>query len=161
MSFASIIKPTKDLVEAVKVKTDELPGIPAQVYDNDFLAWPALADGIAVTSHATTWTLGDWTEIIAANAITADFAIIGIVLGYWGTENNYILIEVGEGASASEAMILQIPFQFIYQTSVGGLYVPPVFFSPRKVTANTRVSARSASDEGSRNTRVKLITVEL
>lgn len=161
MSFTAIIKPTKDLVEAVKAKTDELPGIPAQVYDNDFLAWPALADGIAVTSHATTWTLGDWTEIIAANAITADFAIIGIMLGYLSAENNYILIELGEGASQAEAMILQIPLQFIHQSAVGGVLVLPVFFSPRKVRANARISARSATDVGDRNTRVKIITVEL
>lgn len=37
--------------------------------------WPALADAILVTAHADAWTLGNYAEIVAANAISEEFHI--------------------------------------------------------------------------------------
>jgi len=162
MNVSTIIKPTKDLVQAVKDKTDLLPNPPLNVFSNNYDCYPGAANAVSVDSGLTAWVWGDWVELIAADVVTADFLIIGGLFTHYLVQGKVdSLFEVGVGASESESGIIQIPLFFFYESEAGWSEASPVFFWPRKVAANSRISVRLACSHESKSERVKIIITEL
>ena len=183
MNSSPIIKPTKDLVEAVKTKTDIIgasvaletggnlaavkaktdliPAYPAQIYTNPILCHPGLAAAPQITSGTPAWTPGSWHEFVAANAITADFVVLGAFLHDYDTMDVEHVWEIGVGASGSETVIVQLPGHFDEESQVGWMFCIPVFFSPVRVAANTRVSGRISTSIATKNVNMKIMTCEI
>lgn len=54
--------------------------------------WPTLADAVIVTAHADAWTLGNYAEIVAANAISTEFHIHHIHISTPSANGEYELV---------------------------------------------------------------------
>jgi hypothetical protein len=113
---------------------------------NKYYAYPALANGITVTS-GTSWANGSWTQIVPASTITTTFYITGLTWSFIGataTATTYeFLFELATGAAASEVSIIQVPASLRNITASGYLPTNLVMFpEPVQVSANTRISCR-------------------
>jgi hypothetical protein len=113
---------------------------------NKYYAYPALANGVTVTS-GTSWANGSWTQIVPASTITSTFYITGLTWSFiaaTATATTYeFLFELGTGAAASEVSIIQVPASLRNITAAGYLPTNLVMFpEPVQVSANTRISCR-------------------
>jgi hypothetical protein len=118
-----------------------------------YLAYPALATGISITSSATAWTWTTWNEVVPASTITSEFhiagatAIINANVGILDVRYGFNL-SLGKGAASSETEIIQFSTTLFPDSNIGhyhGMYMT----LPDAVTvaANTRIAARIAYAE--------------
>jgi hypothetical protein len=132
----------------------ERPGIQATTTTNRYLCIPAAAAGVGITAGAGVWTFSAYSQLAAANAITATFYLVGVCFqppaaSATATTNEYLL-ELATGAASSEVLAVQLPFTVRNVTAAG--YIPPAWLAvpePKQVAANTRVAARLAASVAS------------
>jgi hypothetical protein len=115
------------------------------------LVRPALTDAITVTDGGA-WTLGGWTEIVAAAVLTSH-SLVAIVPEQGSLAAAYE-VEIGEGGAGSEAVIARTVLRVVAGTNASH----PIYIVPaRDITANARVAARIASSVGGATMRFHLI----
>lgn len=119
---------------------DVLRGSPNMVYRT----FPELSGAVTVTSGGSGWTYGSWGEIVAANAITEKFWLVGILMR--GVAAGWYQVDVGKGASPNEARIATAIHRV---DSAVGYILPYPFPIPIEIPANTRLAVRAASDGAS------------
>ncbi len=109
--------------------------------------WPSSAASIVVTSGAGNGLLGDWTEIVAADAIPDAIQIAGFVAQlYTGATNGVdrLEIQIGIGAEDEEEMISA---PLLVSASAGNLnnetWMLPIAIAG--IAAGSRVSLRTRS----------------
>lgn len=102
---------------------------------------PSNDNGIDVNESGILWTFGSWVEIVAANVITEDFFVLGLYIETQSSDSVYH--QIGKGGAGSESPIGAIKSGF-YPTTAGPLIVPV----PIKVSANTRIAVRIATNRG-------------
>ena len=130
------------------------PGNPvSNITTTQIKCYPADAAPQTVTSAAISNTFGNWVEFIAADAVTADFTILGFTLRT-DDDNFGGRLEIGVGAAASEVTIASTPLLLTY--GLGRFYLTrPLMFCP-KITANSRVAVRVGGGSAE-NYEIKLV----
>jgi hypothetical protein len=106
--------------------------------------WPDLAPPITLTSNATAWTYGNWSQIIAKDAITSDYLVTRVSISGFDVSNALdYQIELGYGDSSSEVQIRDIPF---HHEAVADAQCTTINFSvPTLILTNVRLAARLAT----------------
>jgi len=114
--------------------------------------YPLLADPVTLTSSASAWTYGSYAEIVPADTITSDFWITGIEASNPSAADNYVIC-IATGGAGAETDIIEVPVTRTDITAAGVIMsvIIPVN-PPVKVSANTRISGRSASKAANANT---------
>ena len=134
----------------------------AQATQNAMLVWPNKAVPTPVTSGSTTWVYGPWTQLIAANAITTDYAVTAITISGFATDSalDYQL-ELGTGNSPDE--LTKRPLSLHHDAEVGEGVVHIEFPIPMEVLANVRLAAVLAcsSIASAKTLKVSVTTVPL
>ena len=102
---------------------------------------------VAVTAAGSEGT-GSYTEIIAANGVTNDFCVYGVVVGGAGANAGNWNGRIGTGAAASEVQIGA--FAGYDQTKLSGETC--LFPVPLLVAANTRIAVALSNTNASGRT---------
>ena len=97
--------------------------------------------GITVTSSASANTYGSWVEFRSASGNA--LYIVGISVFPHSNISNYLAIDIGTGAAASETSISEIPLLGSDETPFNYQALP----FPIPVASSTRIAVRVA-DEG-------------
>lgn len=113
--------------------------------------YPTLANGITLTTAATTWGLGNFTEIVPANTITKDFRIDTISFAAFSVATTYEVV-LYKGASGDEEEIGRMR---VHPGASSGVAIN--LFHSRLIPANTRITARVANNTTNANTVVASI----
>lgn len=111
--------------------------------------YPSLTDGVTLTGGAGAWALGNFQEIIPANAITSPFDIHFANIGAASANDTYEIV-LYKGALGSEIEIGRFRTTRVSNTSG----TAPVPVLTPLLPANTRVSAKLASGTGGGDTVV-------
>ena len=134
------------VVDAIKVITDKL------YCKNDVIpyykTYPIGANPVTVSSSANVWGYGNWTQVIAANAIANIFWVTGFLLTYDELHSPVGQLTIGTGAAASESEIFNFPYK--YSNGSTPTFLVHQFINlpiPYKLSANTRVSVRVRDSE--------------
>lgn len=113
---------------------------------------PDLNDGVQLTGHANAWTYGAWTQIVAANAITRNFHVIGVIpLDASFAENAQVQLAYG----VNDTVFANLRARPIYATAMGANQAINIDASRLMVgliPANSRVRARLATQSGGGDT---------
>ena len=109
--------------------------------------YPTLADAITITTSASNWTFGAWTEVIPVSTITSDFDIHWVVISDISA-NDEFEIQIGSGAGGSEAVVAST--NFVRDTVQAQQGAQPVVMAI--VAANTRIAVRLACKSGTSKT---------
>ena len=104
--------------------------------------YPTLADGVAVTAHATAWTLGTAVEIIPANYVTKPFNIFFVNVEAATATDVYEIVLYSGAAAGTEIGRIRNIRNNTYPEAGGSA------IACRVVAANTKISARIASKTG-------------
>lgn len=120
--------------------------MPVLVSNNTPIARPDAATGVSVSTSATQWAYGSWTEIVAASVL-GGHALSHILVcpdaGNWATDQ--VQVQVGEGGAGSEAAIGSWKIPMNHENASGWGDGVLITLSPlRQITANARVSVRLA-----------------
>ena len=108
--------------------------------------YPALGDGVTVTSHEDDWVLGTITEIVPADTIAESFDIHEVCIEDVNTTDKTYELILYYGASDTLAGSIR----FSSATNKGG--IPNGAFMTPVIPANSRVRAQLAIEDGSQNT---------
>lgn len=96
--------------------------------------------GLSPPSSSTSAnTFGAWVAQYAANVLTSDFLVLGVVVRPNHTTECYAEIELGKGGAGSEVTIASVCFEPIGAKENITFNFP----IPIKVDANTRIAARA------------------
>lgn len=118
--------------------------------------YPTLAGSVRLTSSATSWTLGEFIEVVPVNTITRSFAIIGVGISSASDSSNAYEIVFYSGALGSEIEIGRTRFL------KGAANVPQYQLQSGIIPANSRISAKCANGAGSSATvSVAIMYVEV
>lgn len=163
-------------IDLIKAKTDNLPSDPADQslidaklgltndtathqtllgYQNSLYqhvhqsakVYPTLADGIVVTGGTTAWTLGNFIEIIPANAIATMFDIHYINFETASATDFYEFV-LYKGTVGNEIEIGRV--RTSRESATSGIPNVPIQIPAQM--ANTRISAKVASKTGGNDT---------
>jgi len=110
------------------------------------------------------WGWGSWTQIVPPNTITRDFIIVGVVIEIESLAAGRLFnIQLGVGAAGAESSIITVAGRYVVDTAAGrrllSAYYPlPI---PRKIDANSRISARASDDTGGLGYKVWIQYIEL
>lgn len=111
------------------------------------LVYPTLAGAVTVATHANAWTLGNFVEIVPANAITGEFHIHHIHVIASSANGEYELV-LYNGTTE----IMRCSFSRTdKKDDVEGLDI----IAPHSA-ANSQIQAKAASDSGGDSVKVKL-----
>jgi len=102
--------------------------------------FPILADCISIPSAASSWTYGDYVEIVPVNTITNDFDIHLLNISNISTNDEYE-IQIASGNEGSEISIACVSFERTLVMSQEG----SVIIQTPVIPANSRISAKLAS----------------
>jgi len=104
--------------------------------------YPALADGVTLTSHNDDWDLGVIVEIVPANTIAADFDIHEVLIEDVNTKDKtYELVLYSGGGDTEVGRV-----RFSSATDKGG--VPNGCMMTPLIAANSRIRAQLAIQDG-------------
>ena len=118
-----------------------------QVHSGDQLVYPTLAAAIVATSSAVAWTMGNYIEIIPVNTVKTMFYLTGIVINNMVIDTEYE-INIATGLGAAEVII----GTFTHETHDTNLSCIIPLNTPLKVSSNTRISVRCASENAAPDT---------
>lgn len=133
--------PTSNLFER------EIDLVHEQVHSGNHLVYPTLAAAIVATSSAVAWTMGNYIEIIPVNSVKNMYYITGIVVNNMVIDSEYE-INIATGLGAAEVII----GTFTHETHDTNLSCIIPLSQPLKVSSNTRISARCASENAAPDT---------
>lgn len=105
--------------------------------------YPTLASTPDITTGTPAWTLGTFQEIVPVNTITSPFDIHHIAVEHVDTVTTYELV-LYRGAVSSEVEIGRV--RYSKTTNIATVSSQP--FQTAILPANTRISARVASQSG-------------
>lgn len=124
-----------------------------RTFANSRKVYPSLANGVTLTTAASAWTLGNFIEIIPANAITKRFRVDTANFAAFSIATTYEIVFY-KGESGSEIEIGRV------RANPGTTSMPvhdkPVF--TELIDANTRISAKAANSTAGAGTVVVSIT---
>ncbi len=100
--------------------------------------------GTPVSTPATSDTYGSWVEMIASTS--APIYIVGFTLDPVGTTIEYVQLDIGTGAAASEASVSEWKVDF---PSIDNQAETVTFPFPIPVATATRIACRTADQENS------------
>ena len=109
--------------------------------------YPTLANGVVLTGGVPAWTLGNFIEIIPANAITSMFDIHYLNFEGASATDSYELV-LYKGLGGSEIEIGRV--RTSRESATSGITNVPIQIPAQM--ANTRISAKLASKSGSSDT---------
>jgi hypothetical protein len=141
--------PTVDSInERIKTKDDML--------DMDVAIYPVAADAIGITTSTTAWVWTGYSEIIAANTITNDFYLVGVVATLGDIRPFQVAVAIGAAGSEVDIAIVGEPGASTIDWKRGG------FFSIDKIriAANSRVSVKATDGEAAANAAYIYILVK-
>jgi hypothetical protein len=118
---------------------------------NQAKCYPTLANGVIVTGGAGAWALGNFVEVIPANAITSMYDIHFVVFEGASATDIYELV-LYRGAIGSEVEIGRIRAD--RENAQSGVSNSPIQIPA--LAANTRVSAKVASKSGGDNVTISI-----
>lgn len=102
--------------------------------------YPTGSAAITITSSATAWVKGSYTEVIPVDTITERFYITGLVINNLVVDSEYE-VDIGTGAAASETVVATDT----HETHDSNLSKTLLFIPPIEIGANTRVAVRAAT----------------
>ena len=135
------ILPTANLYER------EIDLIHEQTHTGTHYVYPTLAPAVVLTSSATAWTMGSYTEIIPIVTIKEMFYLTGIVLNNMVIDSEYE-VNIATGSAASEIVVGTVT----HETNDTNLSVVFPISPPIKVSSRTRISARVATENAAADT---------
>lgn len=110
------------------------------------LVCPDLVDGTALSTSVVAWTMGNWTNMLATNAQTTQFRVVGFVVESM-TAAGIFEVEFASGPALSEVPIGKARF-----ASTG--YYP---LGSQAIAANLAISARLASKLGTETATISIV----
>tara|TARA_R110000751_G_scaffold81024_5_gene163242 strand:+ start:6953 stop:7390 length:438 start_codon:yes stop_codon:yes gene_type:complete len=124
--------------------------------DSEVKTYPTTAAGVVVTAGAATYAKGGtWVEVIPASTVTTDFKPVAIVAEIISTIDEYEL-EIASGLAAAEVVISTHKFANIANLGTARVQIASIATQP----ANTRLSLRLSSKDGSNTASVSLEYVD-
>ncbi len=126
-----------------------------------FLLPAGPANGKTVASSASANTYGSWVEMIASTA--AAIFVLGVLVQpdqNASAVQQYVQVDIGTGAAASESSVGEIKADTYEQASTGSGALasfavgPAMFPYPIPVAASTRIACRSADGEAKANSHL-------
>ena len=118
-----------------------------QVHSASHDIYPTLAGAVALTSSAVAWTQGAYTEVLPVSTIKNRFFITGIILNNMVIDSEYE-VDIATGAAASEVVMVTVSHE-THDTNLSCI-IP--ISPPIKISSNTRISARCASENAAGDT---------
>jgi len=112
-----------------------------QIHSGQSLIYPSLAAAIVSTSSAVAWTMGNYVEIIPVDTITTMYYITGIVINNMVIDTEYE-VNVATGLGAAEVIV----GTFTHETHDTNLSCIIQLSPPLKISSNTRISVRCATE---------------
>lgn len=113
---------------------------------NPAYCYPTLANGVQVNTDANVWVLGNYTELIPTNTITKNFDIHWIQFEN-ASANGVYELHLFRGEIGQEVFIGQV--RTTRDSNQSGTSSVPI--QVPVIPANSRISARVASNGGNRN----------
>ncbi|MCK5601499.1 hypothetical protein KAR91_06515 [Candidatus Pacearchaeota archaeon] len=115
--------------------------------------YPTLAAAVTITSSAVAWTMGNYTEIVPVDTIKTQFFLTGIILNNLVADSEYE-VDIATGLAAAEVVIATAT----HETHDANLSIVIPISPPIKISSNTRLSARAATENAAGDTcTVKLM----
>ena len=111
------------------------------------LVYPTLADAVTVATHANAWTLGDFVEIVPANAISIEFHIHHVHIVSASANGEYELVLYNGTTEMARLSFSRTD----KKDDIEGL----IIITPH-CAANSQIQAKVASDSGGDTMKVKL-----
>lgn len=108
--------------------------------------YPTLANGITINGGASAWQLGSFVEIIPANTITSAYDIHWVCVESVSATDTYELV-LYSGSVGNEIEIGRV--RTARESATAGATDVPIQIPPQ--SANTRISAKLASQSGGDN----------
>lgn len=128
---------------AISGRAPDLSGMTIAVY-------PGGAGPLTINTPVTAWNWSSYTEIIAANAITNDFYIVGADIEIEDGSRDF-QVAIAKGAAGSEINIVWIGRARPPGVNANNYPGPPSFNVPIKVAANSRISVTVTDNEAAAN----------
>jgi hypothetical protein len=113
--------------------------------------YPNLANAIVLSTHASAWTYGSYTQIVAASTLAAHM-LLGLVVTAVGQDDEYQVM-IGTGGGGSETDLAEFRFRTV---SGGQMQVIPFPDGPRIIPANARIAGKAASKLGGASATVAI-----
>lgn len=121
----------------VELITDHIHGV-AKVY-------PTLAAGVTITCPASAWTLGNYTSVVPANAITSIFDIHGVKFENYNTVATYEIVFYEDSGAGADYVEIGRLRHTVSSADADKKYISYLPLMSPLVAANKRISAKVAN----------------
>lgn len=110
--------------------------------------YPAAAAAATVATAGVAWNwAANYTELIAASAITSDYYLEGVAVSVSDLAQTY-QIRVGYGSAGAEVVAAEVAFH----PTTGVTISHAIMFGAKKIPANARLAFNATDSEAAANT---------